>query len=714
MNFFIQNTYYFIKPLVPRWVQIQLRRSIVLRKRLKYAQTWPIDERAKNPPEGWQGWPDNKRFALVLTHDVETAKGLEKCYPLAELEKSLGFRSSFNFVAEDYTIPTGLQDYLIDNGFEIGLHGLSHRESLFKSEEIFQQQVARVNHYLKEWGCVGFRAPSMYHNLELAHNLNILYDSSTFDTDPFEPQSDGMRTIFPFWVAGNSNQKGYVELPYTLPQDFTLFVIMKERNIDIWKRKLDWVAEHGGMALLITHPDYMCFDKRRPGVGEYPSVYYREFLEYVSRKYEGQYWHALPKDITEFFKRDVVNQGQGKAATLNREDVQERRQLRACMVVYSFYEYDNRVIRYAEALVKRGDNVDVIAIGKKGQPRHEVIRGVNVYRVQNRTVDEKGRLLYLIKLLVFLLNSAVFLTQRHMRNPYDLIHIHSVPDFEVFAAFFAKLKGAKIILDIHDIVPEFYASKFNKSKDSLLFRMLCGVEKASSVFSHHVIISNHIWEKLLLSRLVDESKCTVIMNYPDQSIFFKRPRNRTDNKFFMMYPGTYNWHQGLDIAIKAFGLIKDQIPEAEFYIYGRGSERKNFEKLIVRLKLEDKVYLKNSLPLDKIAEVMANADLGVVPKRNDPFGGEAFSTKILEFMSLGVPVLVSNTKIDKYYFNDSVVKFFKAEDEQDLANCMLELINNTELRNRLAQNALKFVENYTWEKNKSIYLDLVDRLVGKS
>jgi glycosyltransferase involved in cell wall biosynthesis/peptidoglycan/xylan/chitin deacetylase (PgdA/CDA1 family) len=712
MSSFIQNTYYFIKPLVPRWMQIQLRRSIVLRKRLKYAQTWPIDERAKNPPEGWSGWPSNKQFALVLTHDVETAKGLEKCYPLAELEKSLGFRSSFNFVAEDYTIPTGLQDNLTVNGFEIGLHGLSHRESLFKSEEIFQKQVTRVNHYLKEWGCVGFRAPSMYHNLELAHNLNILYDSSTFDTDPFEPQSDGMRTIFPFWVAGNSNQKGYVELPYTLPQDFTLFVIMKERNIDIWKRKLDWVAEHGGMVLLITHPDYMCFDKRRPGVEEYPSAYYREFLEYVSRKYEGQYWHALPKDITEFFKRDVVNQGQGEVTTLNREDVQERRQLRACMVVYSFYEYDNRVIRYAETLVKRGDNVDVIAIGKKGQPRHEVIRGVNVYRVQNRTVDEKGRLPYLIKLLAFLLNSAVFLTQRHMRNPYDLIHIHSVPDFEVFAAFFAKLKGAKIILDIHDIVPEFYASKFNKSKDSFLFRMLSGVEKASSAFSHHVIISNHIWEKLLLSRSVDESKCTVIMNYPDNSIFHRRPRTRNDGKFIMIYPGSYNWHQGLDIAIKALALIKDKAPEVEFHIYGRGSERENLEKLVDQVGLHEQVFFKDTLPMDQIAEVMSNADLGVVPKRNDLFGGEAFSTKILEFMSVGIPVIVSRTRIDNYYFNESSVRFFDPEDEQDLARCMLELIQNPDSRMRLAEIASEFVESYIWENNKDVYLQLVDRLTN--
>ena len=104
----------------------------------------------------------------------------------------------------------------------------------------------------------------MHHNLEWIHDLDIEY-ASTFDTDPFEPQSDGVGTIFPFWVSGNSNQKGYVELPYTLPQDFTLFILMKEKNIDIWKQKLDWIAENGGMALVNTHPDYMNFDEADPG-----------------------------------------------------------------------------------------------------------------------------------------------------------------------------------------------------------------------------------------------------------------------------------------------------------------------------------------------------------------------------------------------------------------------------------------------------------------
>ena len=149
---------------------------------------------------------------------------------------------------------------------------------------------------------MGFRSPSTHHDLDWIHDLNIEYDSSTFDTDPFEPQSDGTGTIFPFWVEGNSAQKGYLELPYTLSQDFTLFIIMKEETIDIWKKKLDWIVERGGMALIDVHPDYINFDGKGLGLEEYPVDYYLELLNYIKTKYGSQVWHALPKEVASFCK----------------------------------------------------------------------------------------------------------------------------------------------------------------------------------------------------------------------------------------------------------------------------------------------------------------------------------------------------------------------------------------------------------------------------
>ena len=279
-----------------------LRRRLALWKRMRFRSVWPIDEDARRQPECWQGWPGDKSFALVLTHDVDTARGLEKIDRLVDLEQRLGFKSSFYFVAERYRVPSEMRAYLHSNGFEVGVHGLIHDVSMFASRRSFLNQAARINGYLDEWQSVGFRSPCMYHNLDWMHDLHIEYDASTFDTDPFEPQPDGMRTIFPFLVTGREQGKGYVELPYTLPQDFTLFSLMREKGIDIWMKKLDWIARHGGMALLNAHPDYMNFNGTRKNCDDYSVSLYEEFLDYIRQRYAGAYWHPLPREMARFWR----------------------------------------------------------------------------------------------------------------------------------------------------------------------------------------------------------------------------------------------------------------------------------------------------------------------------------------------------------------------------------------------------------------------------
>ena len=167
----------------------------------------------------------------------------------------------------------------------------------------------------------------------------------------------------------------------------------------------------------------------------------------------------------------------------------------------------------------------------------------------------------------------------------------------------------------------------------------------------------------------------------------------------------------MDIGIKALAMIKDKV-SVEFHIYGDGKDRDSLKELIKELRLENRVYLMGSLPIYEIANRMANADLGIEPKRNDSFAKDAMSTKILEFMATGVPVIVSGTEVHRYYFNNSVVKFFKAGDENDLANCMLSLIQDQGDRQRLIENAFNFYKDFAWEKRKHLYLDLVNRLTA--
>jgi len=291
--------YYLLKPAIPWTVRMALRRFHARRLRRRFSSSWPINKVAARAPEGWPGWPDGKQFAFVLTHDVEGKKGLDRCRELAEMEIRLGFRSSFNFVPEgEYTTPESLSGFLTSNGFEVGVHDLRHDGTLYRSWKSFRAGAEKINRYLETWGGVGFRAGFMFHNLDCHHNLNILYDASTFDTDPFEPQPDGMNTIFPFWVP-RKDGAGYVELPYTLPQDSTLFILFQETAINVWKIKLDWVAAHGGLALVNVHPDYMNFGGRRSHA-EYRAQLYQDFLEYVAKHYNSQCWFALPRDVAKY------------------------------------------------------------------------------------------------------------------------------------------------------------------------------------------------------------------------------------------------------------------------------------------------------------------------------------------------------------------------------------------------------------------------------
>lgn len=289
-----------MRPVIPRSVQIAIRQYVVELQLKRNSNLWPIDLAAGKKPDDWPGWPEGKKFALILTHDVDTAAGQDNCINLKNLEEGLGFKSSFNFVPERYPVSSEVLNCLRDSGFEIGVHGLNHDGKLFNSRDIFKERSERINHYLSEWGAVGFRAPAMHHNLEWLHDLEIKYDASTFDTDPFEPQPDGQGTIFPFWVSSNTKDSGYVELPYTLAQDFTLFVLLKEGNIEIWKKKLDWIVEHGGMALLNVHPDYMAFNGDKLGLENYPAEYYANFLEYVRETYGDVMWEALPCQVASY------------------------------------------------------------------------------------------------------------------------------------------------------------------------------------------------------------------------------------------------------------------------------------------------------------------------------------------------------------------------------------------------------------------------------
>ena len=686
---------------LPLWQPWQAwRRADARRRRARQVDTWPIREEAKQQPVGWPGWPGHKQFACVLTHDVEGPAGLAHCRRLAELESALGFRSAFylSLAASDWA-SANLRAWFVEGGFEVGLQDTEPASRWFPSRRRELLRAARLNRTLSLCCGSGFRFKFPPQDSARVDLLDLAYDSSTADTGFLGRNPAGVGTIFPHWVArpGHRQAAGYVELPRTLPDDTTLFLDLGETSPELWIRKLDWIATHGGMALINVHPGCLRFEGEPDSSRTYPVEHYLALLRHIREKYSGLFWQPLPRQVAAYVR------------DLNPRPVPVRSR-RIAMVTHSFYESDGRVTRYAEALAGRGDTVDVFALRRQPDlPVHECIRGVNLHRIQARYIKSaQSRLSYLWPLLRFLAVSSWELTRRQLRQPYDLVHVHNIPDFLVFAAWFPRRRGAGVILDIHDIVPEFYGSKF-AAKEGLVLTALKWIERHSAQFASQVIVSNDLWLEKFATRTGTRGKCSVFINNVDGETFRPALRTRHDGPVTVLFPGGLQWHQGLDLALRAFQVVHAELPDAEFHIYGDGNMKPALISLASELGLDHRVRFFCPVRTTDIAGIMANSDLGVVPKRADSFGNEAYSTKIMEFMSLGVPVVVSRTQIDQFYFNDSVVCFFESGNVAALAAAMLQVLRDGASRRRMVARALDFSRQHSWESRKADYLSLVDR-----
>jgi len=705
---FANKYYYFLKKFLPRPVQLSARRMLVQRKLSQTKDTWPIDPRSAKPPEGWVGWPEGKKFALILTHDVETKKGLEKCRTLMDIEEKHGFRSSFNFVASDYEIPQDLLNEMKNRGFEAGMHGLHHQGNLFRSSKVFKEHATKINQHLKKWNAVGFRSPSMYHNLEWLHELNIAYDASTFDTDPFEPQPDGAGTIFPFWVSDHDKEKGYVELPYTLPQDFLLFILMRQQNIGIWKRKLDWIVEKGGMALFITHPDYISLNSNTH-YEQYPVEYYDQFLAYIKKQYKDQYWHVLPRDMANFWK---THYREATALTNVR-----KANKRACMLYYMKFKGSAILYREAKALRDKGFDVDIICLREsKNQEVRQTFDGLNLFFIQSRPESEQKTALYFARLFMFCLKSFFVMSYLGLKKRYDIVHVTSPPDVIVFSALIPKLLGAGIILDIHDIGPELYMRKLGAAEDRPIINFLKRMERISARFADHLITVTDIWRDKLLARVGNGIKCTTVLNVPEENMFTpssaRKPRPANGCNLF--YHGSFEEHFGVDTLIKAMPIVKQQIPGVSLDLYGGGRLYEAMMDLSKELGLDDCVHFNGGVPFYELPEILKKADIGVVPTKASVFSDEALSMKSLEYMTLGIPIVISNTTAHRYYYDDKMVVFFKPEDESNLAKSIISLYRKSPAEwDGQIDHAMKFLDKQNWSHAKETYYKIIDSLVER-
>ena len=386
--------------------------------------------------------------------------------------------------------------------------------------------------------------------------------------------------------------------------------------------------------------------------------------------------------------------------------------MKICLISYSVYEYDNRVHRYGESLRARGDDVDVICLGMAEDEECVAdFNGVKLYKIQKREIDEKGPVSYLVKICRFFLRAFMRLTKMHLTKRYDVIHYNNIPDFGIFCTIIAKLSGARIIMDIHDLVPEFYMRKFHRDEQDFIIRLLRWIEKVSCRYAHHVITVTEMWKDVLIHRSVPKRKCTVILNAPYPPLFdsnIEKPENMNSKPFTLLYHGALNEHFGVDIAVRAMSIVKQKIDNVRFIIVGNGREKENLKNLADELNLNSHIVFKDSVPRTEIPELIRDADVGVVPKRSDKFADTALSSKLLEFAYMRKPVVVSRTTASKTYFDEHMVLFFEPENSTELAEKIIRMYHDPKLRKKLSLSINVFNQNHSWKKYEQLYFQILN------
>ncbi len=382
------------------------------------------------------------------------------------------------------------------------------------------------------------------------------------------------------------------------------------------------------------------------------------------------------------------------------------------MIVDNSYP-DVRVEREARALVARGHRVDVICARGGTEPRHEVIDGIHVHRVPVRR-DRGGALVHQLgEYVAFTAWAAAELLRLHSKRRLHVVQVHNVPDFIVLAALPAKLTGTPIILDLHDLMPEFFASRFNGRMDSMAVRLVTLQERLSRSLADLVITVTEQWRRTLIERGADPKITYVIMNVPDEDLYAPRPPRMTANDpLLVVYHGTITHRYGLDVLVNAFAIARRRIP-LRLLLHGRGEQLPEIKRLIRRLELADAVTLSTELmPAVDLADMIAGGDIGVVPNRNDVFTDGILPTKLMEYVALGVPAIVSRSTATSAYFSDDMVRYVDAGDEAALADAIVDLAQDPARRHLLASNAQKFTIGHPWSAEAARYVSLVENLAA--
>lgn len=387
-----------------------------------------------------------------------------------------------------------------------------------------------------------------------------------------------------------------------------------------------------------------------------------------------------------------------------------------CMITQSNYPADPRVRRQAEVLENAGYEVDIICLPQTGQSRVQSFGKITAYRILS---DRRSETIstYLVQSVFFFIRAFFKLQQLSFSRRYDLIQIHNMPDWHVFTAFFHKVAKIPIVLDIHDLTPELFESKWEKKRRSGVYFMVKFAEKISCSFADKVITVTEGCKEILVKRGVPKEKITVILNTPDENIFkFDEKREFKDitNGVRLLYHGTVAERFGIHIAIEAMKEIIEKIPGSVFKVYGKYDEsyKEFLEKQIVELGLENNVFLGGRHLLEKIYEFIKDSDIGVVPYMNNLYMNIALSTKTFEYAAAGLPVVATRLRTLALTFDDSTITYSEPDSITDLVEKVVALALDPQKRKAQALNARKSLASISWNVMAKKYLNLIDTSIA--
>lgn len=386
------------------------------------------------------------------------------------------------------------------------------------------------------------------------------------------------------------------------------------------------------------------------------------------------------------------------------------------MVAYTYYPTDTRVRREAEALVDRGDTVDVISLGKKGKQKVQTLNEVRLIQLNVSRYRGSSAAMYIVNYLLFFIAASFWLAVLHFKNPYQIIQAHTMPDFMIFVAIIPKILGAKVVLDVHDLMPELYRSKFNLEETHWLIHFITWIERCSIGFAHKAIAVHKPHLDALIRHGNPEGKFIILLNLPDSKYFTNRTRlcSKNDSVFKLIYHGMVSRRHGLQVVLQAMSCLKEEIEGLKFQIIGEGDGVAYLTHLVEELDLTDKVnFSKGFVPLEELVPIILEADIGVVPILYDDFTRFMLPVKLLEYVAIGKPVICSRTETIQAYFDDSMVQFFSAGNDSELADNIRVLYRNPARREQLRRNSDKFNREYSWVQQKQLYYRLIDSLLNE-